>query len=361
MKKKLCFVIPTMHRGGAERVMSILTNAAVRRGYEVYLLLLSESSVDYKLDADINIIKLADFLQGSSGLKGVLKRYAILKNELCSLKPDLAVSFTTMCNIYTLLALRSKKIPVIISERNDPIKDCPSKIKRLIRSVVYLFARGCIFQTEDAKKHFGQKIQKDSVVIANPVKENLPYADVENAREKVVAAARLTEQKNYPMLLRAFKMFLQDYPQYTLHIYGNGEKKDELIALCNELDIGEQVVFEGNVEDLHERIKDAKMFVLSSDYEGISNSLLEAMAMGLPVVSTDCPCGGSRMLIKDGISGLLTQVGDETAFCNAMKKIAGSQDLANLLGKEAIKIREAYSEELIVKKYFDYFETIAAK
>ena len=258
--------------------------------------------------------------------------------------------------MYTSVALRDTKIPVIISERNDPIKDCPSRIKRLLRSISYQLADGFVFQTEDAKRHFNKKIQSKAVVIPNPVKRDLPYADTKKA--KIVAAARLTEQKNYPMLLKSFKLFLRDYPEYTLHIYGDGKKKAELVAMCGELKIQNRVIFEGNVPDLHERITDAKMFVLSSNYEGISNSLLEAMAMGLPCVSTDCPCGGSRMLIEDGVSGLLTPVGDDVAFCEAMKKIVDSQELAYRLGREAVKARETYSEETIVQCYFAYFESI---
>ena len=358
MKKKLCFIIPTMHRGGAERVMSILVNAAINKGYEVYLILLSGSGVDYKLDDRINIIKLADHLCGMTGVKGALKRYSLLRKEILALKPDLVVSFTTMCNMYTSVALKNTNIPVAISERNDPIKDCPSRIKRCLRNISYQYADGFIFQTEDAKKHFHKRIQSKAVVIPNPVKQGLPYADTEKAETRIVAAARLTEQKNYPMLLKAFKLFLKDYPEYKLHIYGDGEKKAELVAMCGELKIQNQVIFEGNVPDLHDRIKNAKIFVLSSNYEGISNSLLEAMAIGLPCVSTDCPCGGSRMLIEDDVSGLLTPVGDETAFCDAMKKIAGSPELAHRLGQEAVKAREIYSEETIVQCYFDYFESV---
>ena len=358
MKKKLCFVIASMRRGGAERVMSILTGAAVNKGYETHLVLLSNSDVEYDLDKRINIIKIPDIIQDVNGVKGVLKRFSTLKKELLRLNPDIVVSFLTMCNMYVSVALRKTGIPVVISERNDPVEDCPSRIRRCIRNVAYLCANGFIFQTEDAKNYYNKKIQKQSVVIPNPVKQDLPYADTQNAANKIVAAARLTDQKNYPMLLRAFKSFLVDYPDYTLHIYGDGVRRENLIALCRELQIQNQVVFEGKVNDLHSRIKDAKMFVLSSDYEGISNSLLEAMAMGLPCVATDCPCGGSRMLINDGISGLLTPVNDEKAFCAAMKKIAESKELANQLGREAVKVRDNYAEETIIKHYADYIRTI---
>lgn len=359
MKKTLCFVITSMHRDGAERVMSLIVNASARMGYETHLILLSDPTVDYALDERVNVIKISELIGQKTGrLSSIYKRYAILKKKIIDINPDAVLSFLTMCNIYTAFALRKKKIPVIVSERNDPGKECSGKIRRLVRRIAYRYADGFVFQTNDARAYFSKKIQKRSTVIPNPVKNDLPYAQKSEKENKIVAAARLSAQKNYPLMLRAFKRFACDYPDYKLHIYGDGNLKESLIALSQELNISEKVAFEGNVIDLHERIKDAKMFVLSSDYEGISNSLLEAMAMGLPCISTDCPCGGSRMLIEDGVSGLLTPVGDEAAFYRAMKKLAENEELAQTVSNNALKAREIYSEKTILKKYFDYFDLI---
>ncbi len=354
MKKKLCFVISSMMRGGAERVMSILVNESVRRGYEVHLLLQSSPQVEYELNCEVNVVDLSCKTQGVRGLVSAIKRIAALKEAILSIKPDLVISFLTVCNMYTSLALRGTGIPVIVSERNDPVKDCPNVFKRWLRNYCYGFATGYIFQTGDAKNHFNNTIQSKSIIIPNPVKNGLPNADVSSAAKTIVAAARLNKQKNYPLLLNAFKLFLSDYPDYTLKIFGDGDKKDELVVLCQKLGIFEKVTFEGNVNNLHDRIKDARMFVLSSDYEGISNSLLEAMAMGLPCISTDCPCGGSRMLIEDGVSGLLTPVGNVEAFHKAMKKIADSDELALKLSENAKAVRRNYSEDVILKQYFEF-------
>ena len=356
MNKKICFFITSMHRGGAERVMSILVNHAAQSGDEVHLILFSHSDVNYDLDSRVHIVPFSDKLKRKSGFLSWIERYKLLKKAFKQINPDLVVSFLTICNMYSCLALRNLKIPLIISERNDPIKDCPSKIKRFLRKLLYRYADGVVFQTKAAQSYFSKKLQNRSVVIPNPVKENLPFADVSNAEKSIVAAAKLEAQKNYPMLLKAFKLFLNDYPDYTLHIYGEGSRHAELVNFVSDIGVEKSVAFYGNVKDLHERIKRAKMFVLSSDYEGISNSLLEALAMGLPSVSTDCPCGGSAMLIDDGVSGLLTPVGDEVAFAEAMKKIAASEKLTKALSENAIKVREIYSEDVITARYFDFFE-----
>ena len=361
MKRKLCFVIPSMSRGGAERVMSILVNNAIKQGYEVNLVLLSQSKVEYELDESVNIIKISESLKFNNGIKRTLERFLTLKNILKKLHPDLVVSFLTTCNIYVSLALGDTKIPCVLSERNDPIQTCTSHIKKVLRNYCYRRAHGIVFQTVSAKEYFNKKIQQGSVVIPNPVKNHLPFVDVVHSQKKIVAAARLMPQKNYPMLLKAFRLFLDEHPDYTLHIFGDGDLKEALVTLAKELSISENVMFEGNVPDLHERIRDAKMFVLSSDYEGISNSLLEALAMGLPCVSTDCPCGGSRMLIEDGISGFLTPVGNEVAFYQAMRKITDNDELALAFSQNARQVRELYSEDIIVGKYFDYFEEVMKK
>ena len=359
MKRKLCFVITCLGRAGAERVMSILVNRAVMAGHDVSLVLTGTVEVDYELEDGVKVYKIPECLKNTQrGVMRAIEKVSALRRVLLDIKPDLVVSFITICNIYVSLALRNTDIPFIVSERNLPDKDCSGRAMRWVRDFCYRLPTGFIFQTAEAQAFFNAKIQQRSVVIPNPVKSNLPFADVKNAKRKIVAAARLMPQKNYPMMLRAFRLFLNTHPEYTLHIFGEGNEEQSIRALAQELGMADNVILEGNVSDLHDRIRDAKMFVLSSDYEGISNSLLEALAMGLPCVSTDCPCGGSRMLIEDGVSGLLTPVGDEVAFAEAMRKIAENEELAPLFSENAKRVRELYSEEIIVGRYFAYFEQI---
>ncbi len=359
--RKICFVISCLDRAGAERVMSILANRAALLGYEVSLILTGASTVGYELKDEITIYKIPEKLKHSKkGVIRTIEKISLLKRILLDIKPDLVVSFLTSCNIYVSLALRRTNIPFIVSERNLPVKECSNQVMRWVKNYCYRFPTGFIFQTGEAQSFFNARIQSHSTVIPNPVKSNLPVAELDKAKNKIVAAARLLPQKNYPMMLRAFRLFLNDHPDYTLHIFGDGELKESLVALTQELSISENVIFEGNVPDLHERIRDAKMFVLSSDHEGISNSLLEALSMGLPCISTDCPVGGSRMLIGEDEAGLLTPVGDEVAFYQAMKKIAEDEELRRTLSENASRTRELYSEELIVGRYFDYFEEVIA-
>lgn len=356
--RKVVFVINSMVANGAERVMSLLVNKAAQQGVEVTLVLVTSDKVDYPLSEKVNVHFLAKDLP-KNRISASLARFFRLRRIICQQKPDVVVSFLTTCNIYTCLASVGLGVPVIVSERNDPVRDCPSKVRRFVRNVSYRLASGFIFQTKEAKEHFHAKIQSKSTVIPNPVKDGLPFAQLDNREKTVVAAGRLSKQKNYPMMLEAFALFAQTYPQYRLNIYGEGEIEAALKEYAKNLGISDKVTFMGLVSDLHTKIQRAGMFVLSSDYEGISNSLLEAMSMGLPCVSTDCPCGGSRHLIDHGVNGLLTPVGDVAAMAAAMKEIAQADAFAQQLGAKAQETRVTHSADAIIEQYLSFIQQTA--
>ena len=186
------------------------------------------------------------------------------------------------------------------------------------------------------------------------MKEDLPEPFTGQRRHEIVNFCRLNKQKNIPLLMEAFAMLLKEHPDYTLRIYGRGEEKDNLMALAKKMGLENAVIFEDFAPDVHARIRDAAMYVCSSDFEGLSNSMLEAMAIGLPCVCTDCEGGGARMMIRSGENGLLTPIGDKQAMYEAMKKLAEDPAYAARLGSEAAKLRQ----ELSIEKIADQWETM---
>ncbi len=342
---KIIMVTAGMSGGGTERVIAVLANYMAKKDCDVMIVMTSRDEVVYELQNRVQVLSIGGSTGGS--LLKRIKRVCNLRKLFRQDKEQIIVSFGTETNLFSLLAGIGLKNRVIVSERNDP-NQC--SYPRL-RNVVYRMADGLVFQTEEARSCFPKKIAGRGCVIPNPLAEKMePDLKRERNRE-VVTVGRLEPQKNHALLLRAFCGFVEFYPDYRLVLYGKGYLEKELKALAKELQIEEKVFFAGFAENVKEKIQNAAMFVLSSDYEGVSNSLMEAMALGLPVISTDCPIGGSAMLIEDKVNGLLIPVGDEKALTDAMKYMAEDISRAEKIGKKAEYVREKYSVEQICEKW----------
>ncbi len=338
--KKVAFVIPQIGKGGAERVVVNLANQLVERGHEVSIYTILSQQVQYPLDVRVKHIYLGEV--SSNKLLRVFERMRRLTKLLKEADLDTIIAFDRTYGMSC--GLKSGK-RIIASERNDPYSNMGKySFEKRFRDRVYKQADMVVFQTEYAKAYFSPKIQAHSCIIPNPVSSAVLPMPFEGLREKtVVTACRLTEQKNIPMMLRAFCKFHKTYPEYSLHLYGDGHLLDAMTALAEQLGIGECVVFHGYTEGLPEKIHKAGMYISSSDYEGISNSMLEALAMGIPTICTDCPAGGAQMSIQNGENGILVPVGDADALCDAMVRVASDPLFATSIGREAVKIRERFS------------------
>ena len=281
-------------------------------------------------------------------------RYAMPYREYLKKNPGCtAFGFLLRSNIAMLMAAKGLPVKTVFCERNNPVRpDMPRNIMK-IRDKIYRRCKAAVFQTEEERAYY-TRLRCESAVIPNPLKEDLPEPFTGQRRHEIVNFCRLNKQKNIPLLLEAFQMLLQEHPDYTLRIYGRGDEKDNLIALAKEMGLEKSAVFEDFATDVHERIKDAAMYVCSSDFEGLSNSMLEALAIGLPCVCTDCEGGGARMMIRNGENGLLTPIGDKQAMYEAMKKLVENPTYAARLGSEAAKIRH----ELSIEKIADRWESM---
>lgn len=171
-------------------------------------------------------------------------------------------------------------------------------------------------------------------------------------RKKIVAVGRFTTQKNFPMLIRAFSEFHKKHSEYELVIYGEGELRTEYMKLIDELGLAYFVKLPGYVSDVNERMRSAAMYVSASNFEGISNAMLEALAMGVPSVCTDCPVGGAAMVIQDGRNGILIPVGDEQALYQQMCHLVENCEYAENLAQNALDIKNEYSIEMIANRWF---------
>jgi glycosyltransferase involved in cell wall biosynthesis len=254
-----------------------------------------------------------------------------------------------MGTVFSVLAAAGLPHRLLVSERNDPTRIAHQRL----RNWAYRKAEKLVFQTEDMKDCFPKDIRQKSAVIPNPVAEGMPEPFQGERKKQVVSVARLQPQKNHKLLLAAFAEFVWEYPEYELHLFGIGELETELHNQAVQLQIEEKVKFRGFSSNVKQEIWDSAMFVLSSDYEGISNSMIEALAMGVPVISTDCPVGGARAYIENNVSGILTPVGNQQALTDAMKRIAGDPDFAKKLSENGAKIKEKYKLSKIADRFLE--------
>ena len=349
--KKILILISSIGGGGAERVASILANGLSKR-YEVSVMYYNRKEAAYHFNEEVRLIDCSSTKSLKSDIPGVYRIRSILRtmnrvrkiNEFVRKeKTDVVISLLISPNFYN--GLSRVKALRICSERNDPSRNTKKYQKRGL--FAYRHCDHVVFQSREVMEQFPKDIQEKSYLIPNPVQVDTRVSEIR--KKKIVSIGRLVSQKRFDILIRAFKDFHETHPDHHLHIYGKGELKKDLKELTRQLNISDSVHFEGFHEDIHEEIRDAECFVLSSDYEGMSNALLEAMAMGHACISTDC--AGSTDLIEDGVNGILVKRGDISALSKAMTMISDDPELRERLGKKAMESMEDLSPERIVREW----------
>lgn len=358
--KSLFIMTHNMAGGGCEHVIAQLANRFASEGTKVTVLTEYSHESFFCLGADVRLIALST--AGKMTGRLIPSVYRRLRTLVKLERPDAVLAMPEKVNVWTVLFLIGTGIPVIVSERNDPRHHPENKFKRFLRWIVYPFASGYVFQTEQQKAFFPESIRSRSIVLDNPLDvKALPEVSREETQKTVVTAARLEPQKNLSLLIESFHAFSKRFPEYRLIIYGEGSERKRLESIIKELGLSDMVTLPGAITNVPEKIRHAGMFVLSSDFEGMPNALIEAMAMGLPCVSTACPAGGPESLICNEVNGLLVPTGDSDALRSAMERIAGSDEFASYIGTSAVLIRERFDISVIADCWRNYVDSIIKK
>lgn len=343
-RNKVIFIVPSMRSGGAERVIATLANN-LSSEFSVEIWLMVDDQIEYTISNCVLVNKEYTRIK-----KGGFNRLHWLIRQLMKEKNAVVISFMTKLNLYAILAGKVTGQKVIVSERNDPSKTISPRYF-LLRNLIYQLADSIVFQTEGAMNFFPEQIRKKGSLILNPLRKDIPEVYTGPRDKKIVTVSRLHPQKNLGLLIESFEEFDKDNQSYQLIIYGEGPLENELKNEVKRRKIDDRVKFEGFTEDVLSKINNASMFVMTSDFEGLSNSLIEAMALGLPCISTDSPPGGARMLIQNEYNGILVPVGSKREVVNGMRRIADDECFAKFIGNNASEIRKRVDERTICNEW----------
>lgn len=346
----LLFMTYALYGGGAEKVCCILASEFAKE-CNVTVAYYSPEDTHYPLDPRCELVQIPHNGHRKWNIPGKLidlyqmvKRYRSIKKE-----KNIDVSFSLLFhpNLYNVLSARGER--VICSERANPKK----YLAKWFPLTKYQYAKAdhVVFQSKMVQDLYSERIRAHSSIIMNPVSVPCVASDVRSKR--IVTLGRLTEQKNYTMLIRSFADFSELFPDYTLSIYGEGEQRGELEELIRDKKLQQKVLLHGNVRDVHYQIRDAEIFVLASNFEGLSNALLECMTMGIACISTKCE--GSTDVIRDGENGLLVDIGDQTGLTHALCRLAEDPAFRKSLELSAMKDAEEFQIDVVIKKWREIF------
>lgn len=352
---KMAFIAYLHGFGGAEKQLILLANEMQKRGHEVSIISLCENKVCFKINNEVNNIFIPDEKRGIF-LK--VNRYKQLKNVLKGLKPDVTINFWFQSAFFTAFMPEKYVGKIIYSERGDPGDKEYSGLMGILRKISFKKIDGFVFQTKVARDYFNEKIRKRSIVVHNPIniKQEQPELPIDR-RNAIVTIGRLHEQKDQKFLIEVFKEFLRKHPPYILEIYGEGKLETKLKEFCKQLEIQENVKFMGNKENVHSYVYNAKMFILTSKYEGMPNALLEAMALGIPSISSNYnPKNSVYEFIKNEVNGMVYEEGNKQQLLEGMCKIVENKKLEETLSANSKKIYEENSKEKIYNKWEEYLK-----
>ena len=343
---KVTFLLASLGSGGAERVVSLLANKMVERGHQVEVICLKFNDVYYQIDSRVKVTLAMQQTQNRLTEVFWLRKYLKKQN------PDVVIPFTEGVYCFTILSLLGTGIPIIASERLDPA--AMSSTRKVLKRLLLPFADWLVVQTQSIKDYFPKSIQKKTSIIYNPVNEEslspaLPLR--EGRQNRIISVGRLYPQKNQAMMIRAFAKVADEFPDWQLVIYGEGPLRAELEFLVSSFKLQERVLLPGRTEHVVEELRKSKIFCMSSDYEGMSNAMIEAICAGLPIVTTDV--SGVKELVKDGVNGLIVPCGDLGELSLAISKLMKNGQLIENCSINSYAIKEQFKIDSITNLWIN--------
>lgn len=340
---KITFVTATLTSGGSERVMSIVANKMQERGYEVEIICLNDQIVFYPINEGIKITHV----EVEAGTKSLPKKLWWFRKHIQKTQPDVVIAFMVSVYTVTLFALMGIDIPVISSVRNDPAYS--NLRKKITRKLLLPRSAHVVVQTQQIKKFFNKSIQNMTTVIYNPVNEKVFKLQPTKKKNRIISVGRLYPQKDQKTMIEAFANVSEHHPDWKLVIFGEGPERKALESLVERLKVKDKVILPGRSENIIDELNKSKIFCLSSIYEGMSNALVEAICVGLPIVTTKV--SGTEELIKNGENGFIVNIGDKESMAKALIKIIEDKNLQNQFAEKNKAQAIKFETNTIVKQW----------
>ena len=360
-KKKIMFYISSLAKGGAQRVILNLTESLLGKEHKVTIVTTAIAENEYELPQGAGRI-ISDIQENeitSSRITNLKNRFMKLRNIWKSEQPDVVISFIGKNNFMAILTAWGLDIPVVTSVRGDPKEEYYSKMTKFLAKTLMGKATGIVLQTQDAREYFPKWMHKKAIILDNPLNpEFIEEYYVGERSNEIVSVGRIDSNKNQKLIIDAFCQIAEEFPDMKLVLYGDGEDREKLLAYIQSNPYKERILMPGAVNNVKERIRKAKLFVLSSNTEGMPNALMEALALGIPSISTDCPCGGPKMLMDGKENGVLVPVGDSKKMAEAMRTILGDRELWNKYSRNAYKITESLHPDTVNEKWENFLYSV---
>ena len=353
----LLFVVKGLGYGGAAKQLALTANHLSKQGYHVFVHTFCGKECYQKLDSEVTYIPSLSKIRNRQiqwftypfTIRRIVKKYEI----------DLIIAWRTNAGSYANLATIGTKTKTIFCERSNPYME-PSNI-HVITTFLASLSDGGVFQTPQARDYY-QRLAPKSVIIPNPIDPAipiLPIVEFSTRPKEIVFVGRMSiQQKRLDILLKVMEKIHAQLPDYKLRMYGDGKDLETVTRMAKEMGLEHVVVFEGVVNNVVERIRNARLMLLTSDYEGIPNVVLEAFQAGVPVISTDCSPGGCHVLIEDGINGHITPFRDdmETA-CRAIDLLSDKEKCMRYIMNSRRKLND-FAPDKICQLWCNYINSL---
>lgn len=344
---KIIFCLASLGSGGAERVVSLLADKMAEQGHQIQILCLKFNDVYYQTSEKIKVVLVKQHIRNNVSELFWLRRYVKKEN------PDVVIAFTEGVYCFTICALLGSGIPIIASERLDPA--AMSATRKILKRIFLPYVDWLVVQTKKIKEYFPPKIQRKTSIIYNPVNEevfntpsNISCLQKEN---RIISVARLYPQKNQQMMIRAFAHIADQYPDWKLVIFGEGPLREELESLVESLGMKDRVLLPGRTEHVIDELRKSKIFCLSSDYEGMSNSMIEAICVGLPIVSTNV--SGTNEFVHNNINGFVVDVNDIDSLSSKLSFLIRSENQRNIMADNNKKMASSFCMASILNNWYN--------